>query len=548
MAGDESVAQLILKIVADSSEVRKELQSAVDAEKRFSKDTKESSKEASDAIDSSLRKTTEHAEKTKSAFSGMGMGLRMVSMSMIRFGTMLSGPVVAAIAASTKFSGQARLTMNALADTMKQFSAEIADAALPLVEKFTEGLKKLVDWFSALPKWMKDAIVQFALIAGTLLVVAGTTLYLYRMLLIFWGAVKAFYPVLIAFGKGLIAFLLSPLGLILTALALFTAAWVNNWLGIREITKNVLGWIGKQIDNLTDGLNRLILTWELHAGGMTWKEAWKAAGEAVAETRRQIDEEGGGIEQKLKDIADAAAKAADKIRGLGKKDFGISIGSVIKEATAGFKLGLQGTVREYQNVSMTIENTTKQLVGSLQSTLSTGLFDWISGNFKSIKEYAADFGKTVLKMFVDLIAQLFVYWAITSAMKAMGIPIPPWLGGTSEHEGGEVKKHEGGLVYHLGGLIRKAHEGLGPGEVPIVAQTYEGVLSRNGMATIGGAQALNRINAGENLAGGPTINLVQVIRAWGPEDVYRERKTLSAAMVEELERNGVFRAAMRRYR
>lgn len=70
--------------------------------------------------------------------------------------------------------------------------------------------------------------------------------------------------------------------------------------------------------------------------------------------------------------------------------------------------------------------------------------------------------------------------------------------------------HEGGMVgtggrslpkYHGGGMI-KAHRGMmlpqpGPGEVPIMAQLGEGVLSRQGVAAAGGPQAVAAYNRGE---------------------------------------------------
>jgi hypothetical protein len=54
----------------------------------------------------------------------------------------------------------------------------------------------------------------------------------------------------------------------------------------------------------------------------------------------------------------------------------------------------------------------------------------------------------------------------------------------------------GAAVKHQGGIIR-AHSGLAVDEVPIIAQTGEGILSRRGMANLGGESVLNALNAGE---------------------------------------------------
>jgi len=58
--------------------------------------------------------------------------------------------------------------------------------------------------------------------------------------------------------------------------------------------------------------------------------------------------------------------------------------------------------------------------------------------------------------------------------------------------------------FHKGGMIR-AHNGLAVGEVPIIAQTGEGILSRSGVRNLGGSQAVNDVNAGRGGGGGGDI-------------------------------------------
>lgn len=66
--------------------------------------------------------------------------------------------------------------------------------------------------------------------------------------------------------------------------------------------------------------------------------------------------------------------------------------------------------------------------------------------------------------------------------------------------------------FHEGGIIR-AHNGLAIDEVPIIAQTGEGILSRLGMSALGGSSNLNRLNNGISASGGGDIN----ISIYGPE-------------------------------
>ena len=60
--------------------------------------------------------------------------------------------------------------------------------------------------------------------------------------------------------------------------------------------------------------------------------------------------------------------------------------------------------------------------------------------------------------------------------------------------------------FHSGGMIR-AHDGLAVDEVPIIAQSGEGILSRRGMANLGGEGALNALNKGASAVG----NTIQII-------------------------------------
>jgi len=70
---------------------------------------------------------------------------------------------------------------------------------------------------------------------------------------------------------------------------------------------------------------------------------------------------------------------------------------------------------------------------------------------------------------------------------------------------------------HQGGMIR-AHDGmsLASDEVPIIAQTGEGILSRRGMAALGGAGTLNRLNAGGG--GGTNVSIVMENVSFRSED------------------------------
>lgn len=87
--------------------------------------------------------------------------------------------------------------------------------------------------------------------------------------------------------------------------------------------------------------------------------------------------------------------------------------------------------------------------------------------------------------------------------------------------------------FHTGGMIR-AHDGLAVDEVPIIAQTGEGVLSRRGMSALGGEGALNRLNAGQG--GGNSSTSIYIENALFKNDGDTEDTLLTISRLIEQKR------------
>jgi len=175
----------------------------------------------------------------------------------------------------------------------------------------------------------------------------------------------------------------------------------------------------------------------------------------------------------------------------------------------------------------------------MQNAFSQFFFKAFTGELRSVKEVFADFGRAILQMISNILAKLLLIKMFT----AMAGPSGQIFGvsvGALFHRGGMVRKHQGGLI--------RAHDGLAPDEVPIIAQTGEGVLSRRGMNALGGSDNLRALNSGEGgSGGGVTINVNQVVQAWDAQDVWRNRKMLSNAIAEDIYNNGKIRSVIRNY-
>ncbi len=118
---------------------------------------------------------------------------------------------------------------------------------------------------------------------------------------------------------------------------------------------------------------------------------------------------------------------------------------------------------------------------NITSSFETFFVDVFHGQLKKAGDYFVAFGEMMIQTIAQVIAKVIV-------MRTVMAFFPGWGALLGLHSGGEVRKHYGGAIY--------AHSGLAPDEVPIIAQTGEGIISRRGMAAIG-SEGLREINRGE---------------------------------------------------
>jgi hypothetical protein len=219
-------------------------------------------------------------------------------------------------------------------------------------------------------------------------------------------------------------------------------------------------------------------------------------------------------------VKEAGADAAKVFKGVGDQ-----IGEVAEDAAKKFNA---------------MEEFAKQSARNMQNAFSQFFFKAFTGELRGLKEIFADFGRAILQVISNILAKLLLIKMFTtmagSSGKIFGVDV-----GALFHQGGMVRK------YHYGGLIR-AHSGLAPDEVPIIAQTGEGALSRKGMKALGGSDNLRALNNGESVSsGGVTIHVNQVIQAWDAQDVWRNRKMLSNAIASEISNNAGIRKVIKQY-
>ena len=263
-------------------------------------------------------------------------------------------------------------------------------------------------------------------------------------------------------------------------------------------------------------------------------ETYRQAAESVKKLSNSIEQNKKVFELAATESAKVAMEQYDLVFAK-VKDTGDKTTEVLKQVAKQVGESAKDTAQQFN----AMEEFAKQSARNMQDAFAQFFFKAFTGELRNVKEIFADFGRAVLQMIANIIAKLLLIKLFTAMAgpggSIFGVPVGSLF-------------HEGGMVGRQRRRVIKAHQGLAPDEVPIVAQTGEGVLSRRGMSALGGPESLKALNRGEEVkGGGVTINVNQVVQAWDAQDVWRNRKMLSEAIADDIYNNGKIRSVIRSY-
>ena len=263
-------------------------------------------------------------------------------------------------------------------------------------------------------------------------------------------------------------------------------------------------------------------------------ETYRQAAESVKKLSNSIEQNKKVFELAATESAKVAMEQYDLVFAK-VKDTGDKTTEVLKQVAKQVGESAKDTAQQFN----AMEEFAKQSARNMQDAFAQFFFKAFTGELRNVKEIFADFGRAVLQMIANIIAKLLLIKLFTAMAgpggSIFGVPVGSLF-------------HEGGMVGRQRRRVIKAHQGLAPDEVPIVAQTGEGVLSRRGMSALGGPESLKALNRGEEVkGGGVTININQVVQAWDAQDVWRNRKMLSEAIADDIYNNGKIRSVIRSY-
>ncbi len=438
----------------------------------FSANMKEFSKQLQNVVEK-----TEHLGKSMRQIGG---NIVTVGRTMTFIGAGLTAPLILAYKSAEKYSAVVRQETERFNNTLLNLRVSIAEALSPVIHKLVNILGNLIEKWNNLSPSMKQAIIQGTFLTGVYLTLGGIITSLIGKLVKLFGIITIlttrFVNLLLV--HPILAGILASIGLIIIAM------W--KWKAVADVIISTFEIIASGLFAIFD-LIKLTL-WQL----VSWfHKAMSALVEILAKLPKFL---GGKV---FKEIADGLKILGNKFQEFADNNMQRviercqKIGKIItgeeRKWAKGFdnlKLSVKGIDNTFENLSKDINlpkitesfNAIGMLAqGTAQAmtnAFSNLFFNVFTGQIRDIKNIFIDFGNAILRTLSEVLAK----WILIHTIGKL-----PFFAG----------------IFHQGGIV-KAHSGLATDEIPIIAQTGEGIISRRGMATLG-SEGLRKINRGEGI-------------------------------------------------
>jgi len=200
--------------------------------------------------------------------------------------------------------------------------------------------------------------------------------------------------------------------------------------------------------------------------------------------------------------------------------------------------GLVADLDKFQNAAGNQFNAMRTFMESavtgMRDSMVDGFFKIIKGEFEGLMDVVNAFGDLMLKTILQI--------AVNAALIKIGLGSFLGFGGGFAHTGGLLMSPLDNFGYGR----RKFHDG---GEVNATLLKGEGVVNQKGMRSLG-VDNLNKLNRGEDVAGGGVVNnyYIQAIDVKSFRDRLEQHGDIySSASAASVRGNGILRKANQKY-
>jgi len=474
-------------------------------------------------VEGGLRRFANSARELGQTLRSTGKEISQMGSALTMLGASITGPMMLAFNNAAQYSSAVSYQIERAKGATLQFQISIANALVPIMEKFTNILGNLLNAWNSLSPATQQQIVQGAFMVGTFLTLGGGAVWLIGKLTTLTGTVinlggkflslmLANIPltIIIASVVILIALMFKFKGVadtVMSTLEVLFLFFMNGLEAIRLVFSRVIAFILGGFEKLYTLLGKI--------PGPIGK-MYQSIAEGMKKAREELDKFGDGALPHL----EKNTQKIGQIFQTGEGDWSRGFDN-LKNGIAGTfdwlgKLGdkftdIKTTIYDW---SMAVKDIIQNLAQGLENTMSDLFFDIVTSKFDDLGKVISDFGNQMLKMIIQVLMKMLLINTI---------------GNIGLGKFGKLAQY-----FHEGGIIR-AHSGLAVDEVPIIAQTGEGVLSRKGMSALG-RNNFDRLNRGDSLGGDVTNQPIVVIQAWDVRDIQRNSKAIEGVISNALDR------------
>ena len=420
----------------------------------------------------------------------VGHEISQVGTNFMIMGAAITGPLALAFKSAEKYSLSVHNELKRLDNAFIGLQVSIGQALVPVVHELANVFGNLLNLWNSLSPATQNMIIQGTAVVGIFLTLGGAAIALVGRITRLTGTIIDLV------GKFALFALANPW---LVGITVVVAALIVVFLKFRDVAVPVLNaveigaemvYIGfvKLIKYLLIGFDQVTLGlqkfYEL-LGKLPgqWGDPYRQAAEGLTKFR-------GELQQLIQASNTEMSKMGDKISTTLSTGEGSLAGGYDKARDSiknfmdslkglGNEVNIKEVAQQFDYLQSVAEGSARNMGQSFKHFFS----DVFHGQISSAKDYFTEFGN----MMLDTLAEVFAKVLLIKTVGAMFPGMIPFF-------------HQGGMVYHSGGVVQPvyAHSGLAPDEIPIIAQSGEGVVSRRGMASLGSTN-LKKLNRGDGI-------------------------------------------------
>lgn len=477
-----------------------------------------------DELSSGLSKVSNALDDFGRHTKTIGREIKEVGQTMTLVGASITGPFALAFANAAQNSGALNEQLMRLNNVAQQFQKQVAQSVLPVVQTFVRVVENLFGAFNSLNPAFRDQFLQAALLTGVFVTLGGIFTSLVGQVLKLVSTISSLAGSFLALAAA------NPMLLVMFAAIVGIVAAMFKWKGVADTIASTFEVVFRFIVN---GLH----TVELAIGKMV--EAVLNGLLFIVDGLAKIP---GPTQQAFQGMADQIRQSASVAKNFADNELQAvltntqKIGEVIttgkgewSTAFDGFKQGVSQAIDFVRGLGQETEFTKrvsavnfKQFAQDAKGALGT-LQSSLQGAAAVNKQFAVAAQAVSIAMAIINTAE-----GVTKAFSTYPWPFSMAIAGIISAAGAIQIATIAAQKFHTGGVIRGDGSGLASDEVPIVAQTGEGILSRRGLAALGEAN-LNLLNSGRGLSNAPSGGSTQI-------NIYIESPRISSS--QDVERLG----------